>query len=53
MTEFVIVGAKVFDGERLVLVDGDATVNIGDTLSIRALWRQDARLALEPVGVRA
>jgi imidazolonepropionase-like amidohydrolase len=37
----------------LVLVDGDACVNIGDTLSVRAVWRQGTRHALEPVGVRA
>ena len=37
----------------LVLVDGDPTVTIGDTLSVRAVWRQGTRLALEPVGARA
>ena len=37
----------------LVLVDGDASGNIGDTLSVRAVWRQGTRLALEPVGARA
>jgi imidazolonepropionase-like amidohydrolase len=36
----------------LVLVDGDPSVNIGDTLSVRAVWRQGTRLALEPVGAR-
>jgi alpha-D-ribose 1-methylphosphonate 5-triphosphate diphosphatase PhnM len=36
-----------------VLVDGDASVNIGDALSIRAVWRQGTRLALEPAGARA
>jgi imidazolonepropionase-like amidohydrolase len=34
----------------LILVDGDPTVNIGDTLSVRAVWRQGTRRALEPVG---
>ena len=37
----------------LVLVDGDACVNIGDTLSIRAVWRQGTRLAQESAGARA
>jgi adenine deaminase len=37
----------------LVLVDGDATVTIGDTLSMRAVWRQGTRLAVEPAGARA
>ena len=37
----------------LVLVDGDASVNIGDTLSIRAVWRQGTRLAVEPADARA
>jgi len=36
----------------LVLVDGDACVTIGDTLFVRAVWRQGTRLALEPVGAR-
>jgi imidazolonepropionase-like amidohydrolase len=36
----------------LVLVDGDACVNIDDTLSIRAVWREGTRLAHESVGVR-
>jgi imidazolonepropionase-like amidohydrolase len=37
----------------LVLVDGDPSVNIGDTLAIRAVWRQGTRLALEPAGAVA
>ena len=37
----------------LVLADGDASVNIGDTLSIRAAWRQGTQLAVEPAGARA
>ena len=37
----------------LVLVDGDPTVTIGDTLSVRAVWRQGTRLVLEPAGARA
>jgi imidazolonepropionase-like amidohydrolase len=37
----------------LVLVDGDPTVTIGDTLSVRAVWRQGTRLALEPAGAPA
>jgi imidazolonepropionase-like amidohydrolase len=37
----------------LVLVDGDPTVTIGDTLSVRAVWRQGTRLALAPAGARA
>jgi imidazolonepropionase-like amidohydrolase len=37
----------------LVLVDGDPTVTIGDTLSVRAVWRQGTRLALEPADARA
>ena len=37
----------------LVLVDGDPTVTIGDTLSVRAVWRQGTQLALEPVGAHA
>jgi imidazolonepropionase-like amidohydrolase len=37
----------------LVLVDGDACANIGDTLSIRAVWRHGTLLAHEPVNVRA
>ena len=50
--------AKVLRGIRaglradLVLVDGDASVNIGDTLSIRAVWCQGTRLAVEPVDAR-
>ena len=36
----------------LVLVDGDPTVTIGDTLSVRAVWRQGTRLVLEPAGAR-
>jgi imidazolonepropionase-like amidohydrolase len=37
----------------LLLVDGDPTENIGDTLSVRAVWRQGIRLAVEPAGARA
>jgi imidazolonepropionase-like amidohydrolase len=37
----------------LVLVDGDPTTHIADTLSVRAVWRQGTRLGLEPVGMRA
>ena len=37
----------------LVLVDGDPTVTIGDTLSVRAVWRQGTRLAVEAAGVPA
>jgi imidazolonepropionase-like amidohydrolase len=36
----------------LVLVDGDPTEDIGDTLSIRAVWRQGTRLTVEPAGAR-
>jgi imidazolonepropionase-like amidohydrolase len=38
---------------HLVLVDGEPTVTIGDTLSIRAVWRQGTRLAVEPAGAHA
>lgn len=34
----------------LLLVDGDPTKNIGDTLSIQAVWRQGTRVAI-PVSV--
>ena len=33
----------------LLLVDGDPTTKIDDTLSARAVWRQGVRLALDPV----
>lgn len=36
----------------LLLVAGDPTTTIGDTLSVRAVWRQGTRLALEPVAAR-
>jgi imidazolonepropionase-like amidohydrolase len=37
---------RIAPGARadLLLVDGDPTVNIGDTLSLRAVWRRGARL---------
>lgn len=34
----------------LLLVDGDPTTHIGDTLNIRAVWRRGARLAGEQAG---
>jgi hypothetical protein len=37
----------------ILLVDGDPSVNIGDTLSIRAAWRQGTQLAVELAGARA
>ncbi|MEZ0114439.1 imidazolonepropionase-like amidohydrolase [Catenulispora sp. EB89] len=33
----------------LLLVDGDPTADVGDSLSVRAVWRQGVRLDLEPV----
>lgn len=33
----------------LLLVDGDPTGDMGDTLSVRAVWRHGVRLALDPV----
>jgi imidazolonepropionase-like amidohydrolase len=46
---------RVQEGCRadLLLVDGNPTANIGDTLSIRAVWRQGVRLALDPVSPSA
>ena len=49
MTEFVIAGAKVFDGERLL---GDLDVHVTGEV-ITAVWRQGSRLALETAGARA
>jgi imidazolonepropionase-like amidohydrolase len=37
----------------LLLVTGDPTTTIGDTLSVQAVWRQGSRLALEPTPVHA
>ncbi|WP_194893177.1 amidohydrolase family protein [Catenulispora pinisilvae] len=37
----------------LVLVDGDPTEKIDDTLSVRAVWRQGVRLAVDPVAATA
>ena len=37
----------------LVLVDGDPTEKIDDTLSVRAVWRQGVRLAVDPVTATA
>lgn len=41
----------VQEGRRadLLLVDGDPTATIGDTLSIWAVWRQGVRLAHNPM----
>ena len=35
----------------LLLVEGDPTTKIGDTLSVRAVWRQGVRLGLSPAAV--
>jgi imidazolonepropionase-like amidohydrolase len=42
---------RVREGCRadLILVDGNPTTTIGDTLSIRAVWRQGVRLARDPM----
>jgi imidazolonepropionase-like amidohydrolase len=37
----------------LLLVDGDPTTKIDDTLSVRAVWRQGVRLALDPFATTA
>jgi imidazolonepropionase-like amidohydrolase len=34
----------------LLLVEGDPAADIGDTLSVLGVWRQGARLTLDPVG---
>jgi imidazolonepropionase-like amidohydrolase len=46
---------RIAPGRRadLLLVAGDPTTTIGDTLSVQAVWRQGIRLALEPVPVHA
>ncbi|SMC53717.1 hypothetical protein [Lentzea albidocapillata] len=56
MTTTTITGARGFDGEKnrgrvaeglradLLLVDGDPTTTISDTLNTRAVWRRGAGL---------
>jgi imidazolonepropionase-like amidohydrolase len=40
---------RIYSGARadLLLVDGDPTTNISDTLSIRAVWRGGAQLSTQ------